>query len=177
MTAGFIARIAIVVLAGLTWAARSLQSFADPAYTDPVSLFDWFSVVSFSGAFLLTAAGLLILRENVRPAMNVSVAIAIVVVACVVAGVANLLEDGLGLRGLGTLFAIGSLTAWIGLFVIAAMLGISRDRSLAYVPLLTAIGFAFFQVGGGVITLVGWLGFARVLFRRHEAAAASAASA
>lgn len=163
-------RVVVLILTGLAWGARSLQALADPAYTGPVSLFDWLAVIGFSAAFVLTAAGLLILRESVRPGLNVTVAIAVVAAACVTAGLMNLLEDGLGIPSMGPLYAISAFVAWLGMFVIAGMIGVSEDRSLAFVPLLTGIGFALFEIGGGVLTMAGWWAFARILVRRRRRA-------
>jgi hypothetical protein len=162
------ARVAILVLTGLVWGARSVQALAHPAYTGPVTLFDWLAVTGFSAAFVLTAAGLLILRESIRPGLNVTVAIAVVAAACVTAGLMNLLEDGFGVPSMGPLYAISAFAAWLGMFVIAGMIGVSADRSLAFVPLMTGIGFAFFEIGGGILTLAGWWAFARILVRRRR---------
>ena len=161
----------VLVLTGAAWGARSLQALAHPAYTNPVTPFDWLAVVGFSAAFLLTAAGLLVLRESVRPGLNITVATAVVAVACVVAGLMNLFEDGLGTASLGPIYAVSALIAWLGFFVIAGMIGVSKDRSLAFVPLLTGIGFALFGIGGGVLTLAAWWAFARILVLRSRRAA------
>jgi len=170
-----LARVVILVLTGFAWGARSLQAFAHPAFTDPVTPFDWLAVVGFSGAFFLTAAGLLVLRESALPGLNITVATAVIAVACVIAGLMNLLEDGLGFAGLGPVYAVSALVAWLGFFVIAGMIGVSKDRSLAFVPLLTGIGFALFEIGGAVLTMAGWWAFARILARRSRRAAAAAA--
>ncbi|MFL5646986.1 MAG: hypothetical protein ACJ776_01200 [Chloroflexota bacterium] len=152
---------------------RSIQALADPAFVDPVSVFDWLAVIGFSAAFLLTAAGLLILRDSITPGLNTSVAIVVVAGACVIAGVMNLLEDGFGLPTLGPVYAISAIVAWLGMFVIAGMIGVSVDRSLAFVPLLTGVGFALFEIGGGVLMLAAWWAFARILVRRERRAVAA----
>lgn len=164
------ARVAVLVLTGTAWGARSLVALSDPAYTDPVSLLDWFAVVSFSAAFLLTAAGLLILRESVRAGLNVTVAIVVVAVACVIAGAMNIVEDGLGVPSLGPLYVVSALVVWLGVFVIAGMIAISPDRSLAFVPLLTGVGFTLLEIGGGVLITAGWWSFAIILVRRTRLA-------
>ena len=48
---------------GVLWCARSLQSFADPEYQDPVSPSDWFAVVSFSAALFALALALPMLAQ------------------------------------------------------------------------------------------------------------------
>jgi hypothetical protein len=168
MTRSLAARVALLVATGAAWGIRSLQALAHPAYTDPVTLFDWFAVVGFSVAFFLTATGLLVLRESARRGLNVTVAVAVVAAACVGAGLMNLLEDGFGMTDLGPVYAVSALIAWLGMFVIAGMIGVSKDRSLAFVPFLTGLGFAFFEIGGGLIILAGWWAFARILVSRSR---------
>jgi hypothetical protein len=163
-------RVAVLVTTGAVWGLRSIQALADPAFANPVTVFDWLAVVGFSGAFLLTAAGLLILRESIRPGLNTDVAVVVVASACVIAAVMNLLEDGVGLPTLGPVYAISAIVAWLGMFVIAGMIAVSVDRSLAFVPLLTGVGFALFEIGGGVLTMAAWWAFARIIVRRERRA-------
>jgi len=144
----------------------SLQAVASPASTSPASALDWLAIVGFSLAFWLTGAGLLVLRDSVEPGLNVNVTIVLVAIACVVAGITNLLENGFGASAVAAVFAVSALVVWLGLFAIGAMIAISRDRSLAFVPLLTAIGFALFEIGGGVLTMAAWVAFARIVVRR-----------
>ena len=169
-------RIAILVATGAVWGARSLQALAQPASTNPASLFDWVAVIGFSAAFLLTAPALLILRASIHPGLNTTVAINVVATACLLAGVMDL-SAAIGVEGLDAFYAIAALVAWLGMFVIAGMIAVSADKSLAFVPLLTGVGFALFEIGGGVLIMAGWWAFARILLRRSRRAAAAASSA
>jgi hypothetical protein len=166
---GFLGRVGITVLTGVTWTIRSLQAVLfDPEYWDPVTSADYFAVYSYSAAFLLTSASLLILRETVRPAPDLSAAILVVAGACVVTGVANAIEDALGLRGFGSLYVIGILVAGLGTFVIAAMLRATPARALTFVPALGGLAMVLMTVGGGVLGLPAWLGFGTILVRERR---------
>jgi hypothetical protein len=165
---GFAGRAAITVLTGVTWAVRSLQAVLfDPDYWDPVTAADFVAVYSYSAAFLLTAASLLILREAVRPAPELSAAILVVAGACVVTGIANGLEDALGLKGFGPLYVIGILVSGFGMFVIAAMFRTTPARGLTFVPALGGLAMVLTTIGGGVLGLPAWLGFGAILVRER----------
>ena len=57
---GFLVRLGIVVLTGLTWAASGAQRILVRVdYWDPVTTADFFAVYAYSAALLLTAASLL----------------------------------------------------------------------------------------------------------------------
>ncbi len=165
--AGFLVRLGIVVMTGVTWAVYSLQTIlVHPDYWDPVTTADFFAVYAYSAAWLLTAASLLTLRDVARPALaSSSSAILIVAAACAVAGVANGVEDGLGLKGFGLLYVIGVLVGGFGMFVIAAMFWPSPARRLTFVPAVGGIAMAAAVIGGGVLGLVAWLGFGAFLTR------------
>jgi hypothetical protein len=127
---------------------------------------------------LLTAASLLPLREVARPAVaRSSSAILAVAAACAVAGVANGVEDGLGLRGFGLLYVIGVLVAVLGMLVITSMFWASPARRLAFVPGLGAIGMMAVNIGGGVLGLVAWLGFGVILTRERLSPRAASSAA
>ena len=97
---GLAARVLILALTGVTWAARSLQGVLfNPDYWDPVTPADFLSVYLYSAAFLLTGISMLILRDVTREAPALARPILVVVAACVVTGLANGIEDALGFRG------------------------------------------------------------------------------
>ena len=141
---GFLVRLGIVVMTGVTWAVYSLQAIlVHPDYWNPVTAADFFAVYAYSAAWLLTAASLLTLREVARPALaRSSSAIHVVAAACAVAGVANGVEDGLGLTGFGPLYVIGVLVSGFGMFVIAALFWPSPVRRLTFVPAVGGIAMA-----------------------------------
>ena len=51
----------VFALVGVLWAMRSLQAFAEPNFTDPESVSDWWAVVSFSLCGAPLPAGLALL--------------------------------------------------------------------------------------------------------------------
>jgi hypothetical protein len=175
---GFLARMAILVLTGLAWAARSLQAILlDPDYWEPVTANDYVSIYLYSLAWLLTAASLLILREVARPARDLSLAIVAVAVACLATGVANGIEDALGVSGFGMLYVIGILTSVIGMIAIAAMLRGTPAGRLAFVPAIGALTMFLMVLGGGVLGLAAWGGFAAVVARERSRPGVSPAAA
>ena len=165
---GLAAGVIIVALTGVTWAARSLQGVLfNPDYWNPVTPAAFFSVYLYSAAFLLTGASMLILRDVTREAPALTTPILVVAAACVVTGVANGIEDALGLRGFGLVYVVGIVVSGIGMFVIAAMFRATPARRLMFVPLLGGIALAFMTQGGGVLGIVAWLGFGVVLIRER----------
>lgn len=166
-TIGFLVRLGIVVMTGMLWAVSSLHAIlVHPDYWNPVTAADFFAVYAYSAAWLLTTAALLTLREVVRPLLpSSSATILVVATACAVAGVANGVEDGLGLSGFGLLYVIGVLVGGLGMFVIAAMFWRSPARPLTFVPAIGAIAMVTTVLGGGVLGLLAWLGFGVLLTR------------
>ena len=166
---GFVARISITILTGLAWAVRSVQEVVvHPDYMHPVTAADHVSVYAYSAAWLLTAASLLILREVARPSAALSYGFLVVAGACVVTGIANGAEDGLGLKEFGIVYVIGVLIALFGMFGIAIGLGIAPARRLAFVPAIGAVAMATMVIGGGVLGLVAWIGLAAILVRERR---------
>jgi hypothetical protein len=162
------------LLAGGAWAARSL-AFANPDYWDPVTVLDWSAVWLFTGALLLFALSLLLLGRlaSSRQVMTVATVGAI---GALVAGLANAIEDGFGVKALGTLYVVGFLTAGISLLPLAATLRQARCSRLARLAVLLFVGVLLFTVGGGLIILAGLgaLAFAPAWFVRPDPAAAPA---
>jgi hypothetical protein len=161
-------RAALFTFVGVAWCVRSLQSFADPHYTDPVSASDWFAVFSFSAALFATALALPLLARMVggRVVFRVSLVPA---VAAALAGLGNLLEDGLQIEVAGLFYGVGAGLAWAGLIAFTVAIAVSgrgRRRLLAAVPAATVIGWSLFESGGGVLVLVAWLAAAAIALDR-----------
>ncbi len=142
------------------WCARSLQSFADPEYQDPVSASDWFAVVSFSVALFALALALPMLAQLAGGGRVVFRASLVPAVGAAAAGISNLLEDALQVGGAFWFYIIGTVLTSLGLIVFALVLAIAcrgRRRLLAAVPAATLIGFLLFENGGGVAVAAAWL--------------------
>jgi hypothetical protein len=157
------------LLAGLAWAARSVMEFARPDYYEPVTLLDWSAVVSYSVAWLISAAAVLLLARDLG-ARPVHVFAVIFAVAATVAGLANLVEDALDQAWGGTPYIIGFLVAWIALLPLAAVVGRSGTWRVALLPMAMFIAISLFNVGGGIILLLAASAFAlapRWFLRSH----------
>lgn len=147
------------LLAGLMWAARSVVEFARPAYYEPVTLLDWSAVASYSVAWLLSAAAVLLLARDLE-ARPVRVVAVIFAVAATIAGLANLVEDALDQAWGGTPYIIGFLVAWIALLPFAAVVWRTGARRAALLPVALFASIALFNAGGGLILLVVGTAFA-----------------
>jgi hypothetical protein len=143
------------LVTGLVWAGRSLLELAGPDYWDPVTPLDHLAVYSFSAAWMLLAVSVLVLGRLV-PRRGVVLTTTVVAVAAFLAGTANAIEDGLGLKTWGALYVVGSLTAWLGLLPLAYLLWRGGPTRLAIAPTLTFLGFAMLPIGGGLLVLAGW---------------------
>jgi hypothetical protein len=161
-------RAALFAFVGVAWCVRSLQSFADPHYTDPVSASDWFAVLSFSAALFATALALPSFAQIVggRAVFRVSLMPA---AAAALAGLGNLLEDGLQVGAAGVFYGAGAGLTWVGLIALTIATAVSargRRRLLAAVPAATMIGWSLFESGGGILILVAWLAAAAMALDR-----------
>jgi hypothetical protein len=166
--AGFLGRLGIVLMTGVTWAAHGVQKIlVQPDYIDPASAADYFTVYAYSAALLLTAASLLTVRDVARPLLPQASNILVVAFACAVAGVANGLEDGLGLSAFGLPYVIGVMVGAGGMIVLAVKFWASPARRLTFVPAVGGLAIMAVDIGGGVLGLVAWLGFGVILVRER----------
>jgi hypothetical protein len=167
---GYITGVTVPILTGLTWSVRAAQGVLfQPAYWDPSTLADYFAVYAFSAAWLLTAASLLILRMVAPAAPNLSTAIFVVAGACVIAGVANGIEDGLGAKWLGAVYATSAVVGMIGMFVVGRLLWTSPSRRLSFVPLAAGVTMAMVSTAVGALGFVPWLGLAAFIILARTA--------
>ena len=161
-------RAALFTFVGVAWCVRSLQSFSDPNYTDPVSAADSFAVFSYSAALFATALALPLFAQMVggRAVFRVSLVPA---VGAALAGLGNLLEDALQVGLAGVFYGAGAGLTWVGLIAFTVAIAVSgrgRRRLLAAVPAATLIGWSQFESGGGVLVLAAWLAAAAMAFDR-----------
>jgi hypothetical protein len=166
-----VARAVLFILVGVLWCARSLQSFTDPAFTDPETPSDWFAVVSFSAALLALALALPSFARLVGGRFPFAVSF-VPAAGAAVAGVGNLLEDGAQLDWAGDrLYLPGIALLPLGLVaftVTVAAVGRGGSRLLAAVPAATLIGIVLLEVGGGVLVLAAWLAAAAIAMRQPD---------
>ena len=159
---------------------RSLQSFADPAYTEPGTVSDWFAVLSFSAALFAVAFALPLLAHYTGGGLAVRRISLIPAVGAAIAGLGNLLEDALQLGFAGWFYGAGAAITGLGLiaFTVAiAVAGRGRRRLLAAIPLATLIGWSLFESGGGVLVLAAWLVAAAIAAQATRRARAQAVPA
>lgn len=149
---------AIALAVGLTWAFRSILKLAQPNYVEPVSGLDWIAVVSFSVALALLAAAAWLIAELSGRTRSVVAAAALVAIGSVVAAVANLIEDGLGLKAFGEVFAYGLFGVLAGMMGLVVTLALGRRYLLAALSVATFAGLIMSgEAGGGLLILAAWL--------------------
>lgn len=159
---------------------RSLQSFANPEYTDPETVSDWFAVLSFSAALFAVAFALPLLAEYTGGGLAVVRVSLIPAVGAACAGLGNVLEDALQLGFAGWFYGVGGAITGLGLiaFTLAiAVAGRGRRRLIAAIPLATLIGWSTFESGGGVLVLAAWLVAAAIAVQATQRAKAQAVPA
>jgi peptidoglycan/LPS O-acetylase OafA/YrhL len=169
------------LVAFLAAAALSLANvvigFADTNSDDPQSVSDYAAVTLFSAALVGASAALAVLRRlragSSRSAPSVGLGVA--AAGAALAGVGNLIEDGLGISAFGLLFALGGLVLVIGLLTAATMV-LTTGWPLRWVGIglvLLAVGFAIGEEPGFALVGVTWLVLALVLVsprsRAHQA--------
>ncbi len=153
-------RAALFAVVGITWCVRSLQSFTDPEFMDPETASDWFAVLSFSAAWFALALGLPLLARSIGGGRLVHRSALVSAAGAALAGLGNVLEDGLQLGFAFWLFIAGAVVTMLGLIVFAvavAATGRGSRRLLAAIPVATLVGMLLFESGGGVIVLAAWI--------------------
>ncbi len=175
---GHAGRLLVLVLTGVAWSVSSLMlALLHPDYWDPITTTDFAAVYAYTAAWLLTAVSLLILREVGPPDRLLLRTILVVAAGCATAGIANALEDGLGIRDLGTLYVLGAIVGGFGLLFVAAMFWPTPARRLTFVPAIGALAMFAVTTGGGVLALAAWGGFAVVVVRERVRSATTSAAA
>ena len=147
------------LLTGAVWATRSVVGFADPDYWNPITTLDWAAVWLFSACWLTLGPAVILLGRLV-PARPVRAVAAVVAIAALLAGVANGIEDGFGVKSWGTFYVLGSMTAWLGWLALVVTFARAGRSRLAWLAGGLFVGFLLFNVGGGFLTLVALGGLA-----------------
>lgn len=161
-------RAGLFVCVGVLFCARSLQSFADPEFQDPVSASDWFAVVSFSAALFALALALPMLAQLIDGGRVVFRVSLVPAAGAAFAGLSNLLEDALQMGFAFWFFIVGTVLTILGLIaftLVVAVVSRGRRRPLATVSAATLIGVLLFEEGGGVVIAAAWLAAAAISLR------------
>jgi len=115
------------------------------------------SVLSFSVALALLAAGAYVIGQLSGGGRAIVVAAWVTGLGALVASVANVIEDGLGVSAFGQIFSLGVLGIIAGLFGLAILLTSTRRWFLACLAAATLIGvFGSNEAGGGYVILAAW---------------------
>jgi hypothetical protein len=157
--------VVIAVVIGLTWAVHSAVGFTNPNYGDPVTLLDWLSVLSFSAGLAALAPGGWLITELSGGARFVGTAATVLGIGGIVAAVGNFVEDGLGLKAWGDVFASGLLGVLAALIALVGILLFSRRFALATLAAATFAGLMLSAEAGGFLILAAWLAVAAGLRR------------
>lgn len=147
----------VALMAGVVWAARIWIVTMDPSYWSPSSTLDYAAVALYSAGLITLALCLWCLRVVHTPAVSRGGAAAALGLGT--AGIANLVEDGLGLKPFGVVYVAGVL---IGTFALIPLgIGLARARRprwLAAAALLTFPGLLFLSQWYGNVVLAGtWI--------------------
>ncbi|MBA2560705.1 MAG: hypothetical protein H0V07_12650, partial [Propionibacteriales bacterium] len=147
----------VFALVGVLWGMRSLQAFAEPNFTDPESVSDWWAVVSFSLCWALLPAGLAFLvRLTQRGGRASNVLLVTAALAAVTAAIANLIEDGLGVDAAGSVYFVSVSLTMLTMIALTGVLLAGRPRWSGLVVLSTLVGMLNLEAGGGILVLVAW---------------------
>jgi hypothetical protein len=123
-----------------------------------VNLLDWVAVVSFSLGLAALAPGAWLIAELAGRGRFVVSAAVILAVGGIVAAVANFIEDGLGVKAFGDVFALGLFGVLSGLVALAVLLAVARRFVLVALPGATIAGLMLINdAGGGFLILAAWL--------------------
>jgi len=142
---------AVIALAvGLTWAFVSVREFANVP--------DLVGVLSFSVALAVLAAAAWLIAELSGPSKSVVAAAVIMAIGGLVAAIGNLIEDGLGVKAFGAMYALGVFGVLVGLIGLVVSLALRRRFLLAALAAATFVGVQMsVEVGGGLLILASWL--------------------
>ena len=151
MRYGWFAPLALV--GGAVWAARAWITTMDPKYWSPTSMLDYAAVALYS-AGLITLA-LCIWRLRVVRRFAVSRGGAAAVFGLGAAGIANLVEDGLGFKSLGFFYVGAILVGTFALIPLGVGLARAKSRLLAAAVLLTFAGLILSSTWFGNLILAG----------------------
>jgi len=133
---------------GAAWALSSAILLAGPAYWDPATVLDWVAVLAYTAAWLLFGPAI-VLASRLVPSRSARFVALLLAVAAAVTGVANVVEDGLGVAAAGTLYVTAILVATMLLVPLAYLFARDRSNALAILALVLFVGIGFTSGGGG----------------------------
>jgi hypothetical protein len=155
MTAAWWVRL-VWGLTGVTWALVSLLILKDPEYREPSSALDWAFVLSYSTAWCLMGLSVVMLGQ-VAGSRYVMAFAWIAAIGGFVTGVANFIEDGIGVSEFSAVYLAGFFTGLLALVPLAVSLWRAANLvRLAWLAVGLLAGIALFPLGGGFIVLAAF---------------------
>jgi hypothetical protein len=139
----------VVLVWGVVAASRAALGALGADYWRPVTTLDYLSIWTYSAALGLTALIAWVTGWLARARRHAAVAGAIAGAGFAFAGMANGLEDGLGISSFGMAYVIAILTGGIGQIALAVILRSAGERLLAGLAGLLLVPF---------FLLASWLG-------------------
>ena len=146
------------VATGIAWAIGSGAQLAGAQSWSPVTALDWLAVWTFTTAWLLLAPAILFVA-GLAPRRSIVLVASVVALGAAAAGIANAIEDGLDVDAVGTLYVVGSMTALLGVAVLAAVIARVGAPALAGWTAGLAAAMFLYVAGGGfvILALFGFL--------------------
>ena len=139
---------------GVAWAGTSALLLAQPTYWEPVTFLDYAAVVAYAAAWMLLAPSAILIGRLAGGGATRALSLAIAG-AALVAGAANLAEDGLRLEVARDAYVAGVLLATALLVPFAYLFARARANRLAALLLVLFVGVGFTAAGvGGLIVLL-----------------------
>lgn len=141
----------IWILTGIAWAGSTVLQLGPARYWDPGSVLDYTAVFTYTAAWCLLGPSVILLtRDTTKAARRISMVAA---AGAILTGVANGVEDGLGVPSAGAFYVIGFFVGWLALLPLALAIGRAKLSRLALVPLLLFSGIILLTSVGGFLIL------------------------
>ena len=161
-TSARVARAVLFALAGVIFFAHWL--ITDPGFDESGAQDEWGQVLAFSAVLLSLGVALPVfgLMVGGRWVIRFSV---LAGVGALVAGVANIFEDGFQIEGFFFVFILGTAVCDLALLAVAVVIALTecgRRRLLVLVPVATVAAIVLYVFAGGPIMLATWLAAAGV---------------
>lgn len=155
-------------ISGVLYLTRELMELGSPAYSNPSTVFDYTAVVTTTLWMVALGAALASLAITRTVGGAARVVAWVPSAALAIGGVANLLEDGLGMSALGIVFGIGGGLSVLGLLALglATLLDGKNERGTGVVLLLLGVAFTLPPSGRTTGVSILCLAMAYVLGRR-----------
>ena len=145
----------IWITTGIFWAIASLVLLGGAVYYEPVTLLDWTAVIAYTAALVWLGLAIVCIGRLV-PSRLVRITALSAALPPIVAGLANLVEDGFDVAAASSVYVAGSLLTVVGLIALVAALVWARATRLAALCVLVFAGLLFVAAGGGVVILLAF---------------------